>query len=75
MVNNWTLQDAKNRLSELIKKAQKSPQYISARDDHIVVVISQKDYESLTAPTNSLVEFFRKSPLVGLNLDLSRDKN
>lgn len=76
MTNYWALQDAKAHLSELVKKAQKyGPQYISVRGDPAVVVISQKEYKSLTTPAISLVEFFRKSPLVGLHLDLSRDKS
>lgn len=76
MTHYWPLQDAKARLSELVKKAQKyGPQYISVRGDPAVVVISQKEFKSLTTPAISLVDFFRKSPLVGLNLDLSRDKS
>lgn len=75
-MTHWALQDAKAHLSELVKKAQKQgPQYISVRGDPAVVVISQKEYQSLTTPTISLVDFFRQSPLVGLRLDLSRDKS
>ncbi len=76
MTYYWALQDAKARLSELVKKAQKSgPQYISVHGDPAVVVISQKEYLALTTPAISLVDFFRNSPLVGLHLDLSRDKS
>ena len=76
MVQKWALQDAKSHLSELVKNAQKyGPQYISVRGDPAVVVISQKEYIALTTPAISLVDFFRKSPLVGLHLDLSRDKS
>lgn len=73
---HWALQDAKAHFSELVKKAQKDgPQYISVRGDPAVVVISQKQYKTLITPTMSLLDFFRKSPLVGLHLDLSRDKS
>ena len=76
MANYWALQDAKAHLSELVKKAQKyGPQYISVHGDPAVVVISQKKYQSLTTPTISIVDFFRQSPLVGLRLDLKRDKS
>jgi len=71
----WALQDAKARLSELVKKAeQQGPQHISVRGNPAVVVISQKQYEALTTRTLSIVEFFRQSPLCGVALDLSRDK-
>lgn len=76
MTHYWPLQDAKAHLSQLVKKAQEyGPQYISVRGDPAVVVISQKEYKALTTPTISIVEFFSKSPLVGLDLDLSRDKS
>lgn len=76
MPHNWPLQDAKAHLSELVKKAQQyGPQFISVRGDPAVVVISQKEYQSLTTPSVSLIDFFRQSPLVGLHLDLLRDKS
>lgn len=76
MTHYWPLQDAKARLSELVKKAQKmGPQYISVHGNPAVVVISEEEYTSLTTPAISLVDFFRQSPLVGLQLDLSRDKS
>lgn len=76
MTHNWALQDAKAHLSELVKKAQKQgPQFISVRGDPAVVVISQKEYQALITPAISLVDFFRKSPLVGIRVDLSRDKS
>ena len=72
----WALQDAQARLSELVKNAQKDgPQFISVHGRPAVVVISQEEYQELTAPAVSIVEFFRKSPLVGLDLDFTRDKS
>ena len=54
MAHNWPLQDAKAHLSELVKKAQQyGPQFISVRGDPAVVVISQKEYQSLTTPSIS----------------------
>jgi hypothetical protein len=35
-------------------------------------VISIGDFKRLTRPKDSLVSFFRKSPLVGVELDLER---
>ena len=76
MKHSWALQDAKAHLSELVKKAQtQGPQFISVRGDPAVVIISQEYYQSMTSPDISLVEFFRQSPLMELQLDLSRDKS
>lgn len=73
---DWALQDAKARLSEVVKKAETmGPQYISVRGRPAVVVISQHAYHSLIVPQISLVQFFRQSPLVGLKLDLERDNS
>lgn len=71
----WALQDAKAKFSEVVKKAQEQgPQYISVRGEPAVVMIAQKDYENLTTTNISVVEFFRKSPLVELEIEMVRDK-
>jgi len=71
----WQLQEAKARLSEVIKKAAKEgPQKITVRGEPTAVVISSKDYERLKHPKGSFVEFMRCSPLYGLELDLRREQ-
>lgn len=73
-MSSWPLQDAKARLSELIKRAQKEgPQEVSVRGEPAVVVIAKKDYERLVGPRPDLVAFLRGSPLMGVPLDLERD--
>lgn len=76
MSQTWAFQDAKAKLSELVKKAvNEGPQSISVRGEPTVVVLSEKDYRALTVPSVSIVDFFRKSPLMNIKLDLSRDKS
>lgn len=73
MMIRWQLQDAKNRLSELVRKARdEGPQMITLRGRDAVVVVAANEFGKLTRPRGSLVDFFRKSPLVGVNLDLVR---
>ncbi len=75
-MNKWKLQDAKARLSELIKKAQKhKPQFITVRGEPAVVVLAIDDFNKLTRSGMSFVEFMRSSPLVGEELDIERDKS
>lgn len=75
-MREWQLQTAKAQLSDLVKQAQrKGPQAISVHGTVAVIVISQKEYQSLSAPKISLVAFMQKSPLVGLELDLSRNQS
>jgi antitoxin Phd len=71
----WQLQEAKARLSEVIKKAAKEgPQKITVRGEPTAVVISSEEYERLKHPKGSFVEFMRCSPLYGLELDLRREQ-
>lgn len=72
----WQLQEAKNQLSEVVRKAQsEGPQVITLHGNDAVVVVSAKDYGRLLRPRGKLVDFFRKSPFAGVELDLARDKD
>ena len=70
----WQLQEAKNRLSEVVRKAtDEGPQVITLRGDDAVVVIAARDYARLTRrPKGTLVEFFHNSPLRGTGFGVSR---
>ena len=70
----WQLQEAKNRFSELVNKAiEEGPQTVTRHGEEIVVVLSKAEYSRLLKSQTSLLEFFRQSPLVGIELDLERD--
>ena len=72
----WQLQEAKNRLSEVVRKAQhEGPQTITVHGRDAVVVVSAKQFARLPVRRESLVEFFRKSPLVGVDLDVTRSRD
>ncbi|MEA1928175.1 MAG: type II toxin-antitoxin system Phd/YefM family antitoxin [Candidatus Auribacterota bacterium] len=72
----WALQDAKNRFSKVVNLAiQDGPQVITRRGDETAVLISMRDYRELAAPDGNLVDFFRSSPLVGLDLQFERDED
>jgi antitoxin Phd len=70
----WQIQDAKNKLSEVIARAQKhGPQLITRHGEKAVVVVSYAEYERLRKSQGKLSEFFKDSPLADVNL--SRDKS
>jgi len=70
----WQIQDAKNKLSEVIARALKEgPQLITRHGEKTVVVVAYTEYERLRKSQGKLSEFFKTSPLVGI--DLSRDKS
>lgn len=73
MKRAWQLQDAKNKLSEVVDRAiAEGPQMLTRRGRETAVVISIEDFRRLTRPKESLVSFLRKSPLAGVELDLER---
>jgi prevent-host-death family protein len=72
----WQLQEAKAKLSEVVQKAlEGTPQVITRHGRDEVIVVKREDYDRDTQPKESLVEFFAKSPLRGVKLDLERRKD
>ncbi len=70
----WPLQDAKNRLSELVDRAKAGvPQIITRRGKQEVVVVGIEDFRKMSAREQDLVSFLRSSPLVGVDLQIERD--
>jgi antitoxin Phd len=70
----WQIQDAKNKLSEVITRAlNQGPQLITKHGEKTVVVVSYAEYEKLRKSQGKLSDFFRASPLTGV--DLARDKS
>ncbi len=75
MTKIWQLQEAKNKFSQVINEALASgPQIVTRRGEDVVVIISKEDYGRLKKSQSNLSEFFRQSPLVGVELDLERDR-
>ena len=76
MIRVWKLQDAKNRFSEVVECAMREgPQKVQRRGKDAVVIVSAAQYKKMSRPKESLVEFFAKSPLKGVKLDLTRNKD
>src|ERR1700730_459382 len=75
----WQLQTAKARFSELFRSARsEGPQLITRQGKEGVVMISEEQYDQLVGRSHqpkSLAQFFRESPLVGVELDLERAKD
>lgn len=61
-MRRWKLEDAKNRFSEVVRRAEAhDPQLVTKNGREAVVVLSVEDYARL-AGTESLVDFLRDSP-------------
>ena len=76
MARVWQLQEAKNKFSEVVDEALKhGPQVITKRGVETVIVLSYTEYRQMTLTQKKLSDFFRDSPLVAVDLDLTRDKS
>jgi antitoxin Phd len=76
MYDVWQIQDAKNKLSEVITCAIKQgPQLITKHGEKTAVVISYTEYEKLRKSQGKLSEFFSTSPLAGIDINLTRNKS
>jgi prevent-host-death family protein len=75
-IEPWQLQVAKARFSEVFRLTRaQGPQWVTRGGKEAVVVVAAEEFERLTRrrkQSGSLVEFFAKSPLAGVELDLER---
>ncbi|WP_307689034.1 type II toxin-antitoxin system Phd/YefM family antitoxin [Variovorax ginsengisoli] len=62
-MQTWQMQDAKARMSELVKSAQTQPQEITVHGKSVAVVISRGTFDRLSQAQGSLVDFMQRSPL------------
>src|SRR6202158_2450020 len=76
---SWQIQSAKARFSEVFRRARtEGPQRITRQGKEGVVMVAEEQYERLVGRSHqpkSLVQFFRASPLMGVELDLERDRD
>jgi antitoxin Phd len=74
MNGTWQIQEAKNKLSEVISRAlNQGPQLITRHGEKAVVVVAYAEFERLRKSRGKLSEFFKASPLAGVSL--TRDKS
>jgi antitoxin Phd len=75
----WQVQTAKARFSEVFRRARtEGPQLITRQGKEGVVMISDEQYDEFVGRSHqpkNLVQFFRESPFVGVELDLERQKD
>ncbi|MBP1150883.1 MULTISPECIES: type II toxin-antitoxin system Phd/YefM family antitoxin [Methylocaldum] len=75
-MHTWPLNEAKAKMSALLREAQHSPQEITSHGKSVAVVLSREQFDQLAQRQKSLVEFMRQSPLWGdEDLALERDRS
>lgn len=69
-------EEAKSKLSQFVECAMRNePQFVTKHRDNAVVIISFEDYKKITKPKTDLVTFLRNPPLLGVELDISRNSD
>ncbi len=71
----WQLQDAKNKLSEVVRRAKEQPQIITLYGKPAVAVIDIDEYQALKKPKMTFLELMATCPPGIEELDLERDKD
>ncbi len=71
---DWKLAEAKNKFSEVVRRAlTEGPQRVTRRDD-AVVILSEADYERLTGQRPGFRDYLMSGPTLA-DVDLERDRS
>lgn len=78
-MKSWKLEEARNRFSEVVRRAMADePQLVTRHGREAAVVLGVEEYRRLTAPRD-LLEFLRDSPFADAvaegELDLERPRD
>ncbi|MBN2343756.1 MAG: type II toxin-antitoxin system Phd/YefM family antitoxin [Deltaproteobacteria bacterium] len=69
-MQEWPLQDAKNKFSQLVNTAiAEGPQMVTRRGEEAVVVVPADTYRRLTRKNRTLLDVLQSAPTAELNLD------
>ena len=71
----WQLQDAKQRFSELVRKAlDEGPQFVTRHGEEVAVLVSAKTYRHLVSGGQDFKQFLLSAPdLASLEITRSDD--
>ena len=76
MEHTWQLQEAKNKFSKLVERAQyEGPQFVTKHGKKTVVILSMEEYKKIVKPKSDLVQFIQTSPLSNTFINIERDKS
>ena len=76
MAVTWPLQEAKNKLSEVINRAAASgPQVVTRHGERVAVIVSAREFDRLSGPRLSLWQYLRTAPTKGMRLRIKRDRS
>lgn len=69
----WQLQEAKAKFSELVETAQHGgPMIITKNGKEVAVLLSKREYERISKPSTTLLQFFENAPCQEFDLEIKR---
>lgn len=68
-MQQWSIRNAKDHLSQLVDAAQSTPQAITKHGRTAAVVLSRQDYERLVRQREPLSQFFARSGFADLEIE------
>lgn len=76
VTGEWQVQEAKNKLSELLSRVERDgPQRITRHGERVAIVISESDFARLSktdSESDALVSFLLSAPFAGVELESRR---
>jgi len=73
VMEEWSVADAKAHFSEVVHRAEvEGPQVISRRGAKVVVVVAFEEFHRKARRTDTLADFFARSPLAGSGIEIPR---
>ncbi len=76
MQTSWELHDAKARFSQVVNDANSiGPQYVTRQGREVAVVVSVKEFQTMTSTKPSFKEFLLNCPKMGNDFEFVRQKD
>ena len=67
-MRDWSIRDAKDRLSQLVEAAQHEPQAITRRGRRTAILLSEREFARLKGQVEPLASFFARG-LEGVEIE------
>ncbi|MEV4164836.1 type II toxin-antitoxin system Phd/YefM family antitoxin [Nonomuraea dietziae] len=76
MMGSWQLQEAKQRFSEVVRKAHdEGPQIITRHGDEVAVILDMAEYRRIKGGEPDFKEFLLSAPDWGDDLEFPRNRD
>lgn len=72
----WQIQEAKAKFSQVVEDANvKGYQTITKQGKPVAVILSKREFDKMTQPKTSFLDFFRAAPCQEIELNIQRSKD